>query len=162
MKKKVFGRKFSRDINERKALFKSLMSSLVLRGRIKTTEEKAKAIKGQIDKLVNQAKKEKLIARNLLMPYFSPVALEKVIVEITHRFNKRTSGYTRILRIGKRFGDSASMVIMEWTEQGSQIVKAPADKTSLKSQKLELEVKNKEKKEKKKIVKKQTKKEVKK
>lgn len=154
MKKKVFGRRFSRDVNERKALFKSLMSSLVLRGRIKTTEEKAKAIKGQIDKLINQAKKEKFIARNLLMPYFSPVALEKIIVEIAPRFNKRTSGCTRILKTGTRFGDSASMVVMEWTEQGSQIIKTSIDKTSLKSQKLELKVKKDEKKAKKKIVKK--------
>lgn len=154
MKKKIFGRKFSRDANERKALFKGLMSSLVLYGRIKTTKEKAKAIKGQIDKLVNNARKEKLIARSLLMSHLSSKALEKMIMEIAPRFNQRTSGYTRILKTGKRFGDSASMVIMEWTEQGSQIVKAPVDKTNLKSQKLEPEIKDKEKKEKKKIVKK--------
>lgn len=117
MKKKVFGRRLSRDINERKALFKGLMSALVLHGRIKTTKEKAKAIQGQIDKLVNHAKKEKLIARNLLMPYLSPKALEKMIVEIVPRFKQRTSGYTRILKIGNRFGDNASMAIMEWVEQ---------------------------------------------
>lgn len=146
MKKKVFGRRLSRDVNERKALFKGLMSALVLHGRIKTTKEKAKAIQGQIDKLVNHAKKEKLIAKNLLMPYLSPKALEKMIVEIVPRFKQRTSGYTRILKIGNRFGDNASMAIMEWIEQASQIIKVTNDQTSLKSQKLEAENKKEEKK----------------
>ena len=58
MRKNVFGRHLKRDTNERKALFKSLISSLVLYGRIKTTEEKAKAVKGQIDKIITRAKKD--------------------------------------------------------------------------------------------------------
>ena len=60
MKKNVFGRKFKRDRNERKALFKSLMSSLILNERIETTEAKAKAIKGDVDKLITRAKKNSL------------------------------------------------------------------------------------------------------
>ena len=56
MKKNVFGRQFKRDKNERTALFKGLMSSLVLNDRIQTTEEKAKAIKGKIERLVTKAR----------------------------------------------------------------------------------------------------------
>jgi ribosomal protein L17 len=66
MKKHVFGRKFKRDKNERKALFKNLLTELVLHEQIKTTEEKAKAIKGDFDKLVtrrNQLKQQQVLKR---------------------------------------------------------------------------------------------------
>ena len=66
MRKNVFGRQFKRDKNERAALFKGLISSLVLHERIKTTEEKAKAIKGEVDKIITKAKKGDLAARHLL------------------------------------------------------------------------------------------------
>ena len=57
MKKHVFGRHFKRDANERKALFKNLLTSLVIEERITTTEAKAKAIRAKADKLVTKAKK---------------------------------------------------------------------------------------------------------
>ena len=58
MRKQVFGRKFKRDANERKALLKGLMTDLVMKESIQTTEEKAKAIKGQVEKLVTKAKRK--------------------------------------------------------------------------------------------------------
>ena len=120
MKKRVFGRKLKRDVNERKALFKGLMSSLVLNEKIETTEAKGKAIKGEVDKLVTKARKENILARRLLSPKLSPEALEKMIRDIAPRFSKRQGGYTKTVRLGKRFGDDASMVLIEWTEK-SQI-----------------------------------------
>lgn|ERR1035437_9543371 len=117
MKKHVFGRKLKRDINERKALFKGLMSSLVLHEKIETTESKAKAIKGEVDKLVTNAKKDSMLARKLLSDKLSPDALEKMIKDIAPRFNKRQGGYTKMVRLGKRFGDDATMVLLEWVEQ---------------------------------------------
>ncbi len=117
MKKHVFGRKLKRDINERKALFKGLMSSLVLHEKIETTEAKAKSIKGEIDKLVTNAKKDGILARKLLSDKLSPEALEKMIEDIAPRFNKRQGGYTKMVRLGKRFGDDATIVMLEWVEQ---------------------------------------------
>lgn len=116
MKKHVFGRKLKRDINERKALFKGLMSSLVLHEKIETTESKAKAIKGEVDKLVTNAKKDSILARKLLSDKLSPEALEKMIKDIAPRFNKRQGGYTKMARLGKRFGDDATIVLLEWVE----------------------------------------------
>ncbi len=118
MRKNVFGRQLKRDTNERKALFKGLMSSLILEERIKTTEEKAKAIKGQIEKLVTKAKKRGKNAQNLFGKDLMPNAIEKLINEIGPRFQKRNGGYTRILRLGRRFSDNAEMVLMEWVELG--------------------------------------------
>ena len=116
MRKNVFGRQLKRDTNERKALFKGLMSALVLKERIKTTEEKAKAIRGQVEKLVAKAKKKGEASRSILSAYLLPNALDKMIKEIAPRFKERHGGYVRIIKLGRRFGDNAAMVLMEWVE----------------------------------------------
>lgn len=117
MKKNVFGRKFNRDTNERKALFKNLISSLVLDERIKTTEPKAKAIKADVDKVITKVKKNGELARRLLAGILSPQALEKLVNDVAPRFKERNGGYTRIIRVGRRFGDNAMEVVMEFTEK---------------------------------------------
>jgi large subunit ribosomal protein L17 len=116
MRKNVFGRKLKRDKNERKALIKGLMSALVLKGKIKTTEAKAKAIKGEVDKLITKARKETLLAKRLLEKKLHPAAIEKLVKEIAPRFSKRQGGYTRIIKLERRVGDNAQVVIMEWVE----------------------------------------------
>jgi len=121
MRKKVFGRQFKRDKNERQALFKGLLSSLVLEERIETTEQKAKAIKGEAEKLVAKAKKETVLAKKLLGKKLNPRAIEKMISDVSSRFNDRNGGYTRIVKIGRRFGDDANMVILEWVEKSSKL-----------------------------------------
>jgi large subunit ribosomal protein L17 len=117
MRKNIFGRQFKRDANERKALFKGLISSLILRSRIKTTEEKAKSIKGEVDKIITKAKSDLAKARYLLQGQLPQRVIDRVISEIAPRFSQRQGGYTRIIRIGRRFSDNAQMVLMEWTEQ---------------------------------------------
>jgi len=141
MKKNVFGRKLKRDKNERTALFKSLISALVLNEKIKTTESKAKAIKPEIDKLVTKAKKGGNSARNVLQKSLSQPAVEKIIKEIGPRFSKRAGGYTKIIKLGKRFGDDASTVILEWSETAALIpvqnLEKKKEKKSLKEEKPE-------------------------
>lgn len=117
MRKNVFGRQLKRDKNERAALFKGLITSLVIFERIKTTEDKAKAIKADVDKIITIAKKGEAKARNLLQSKLSKNEIEKVIFEIAPRFKGRQGGYTRIIRIGRRFFDNAQMVFLEWTER---------------------------------------------
>lgn len=115
MRKQVFGRQFKRDVNERKALFKGLLSSLVLRGRITTTEEKAKAIKASADRLITTARKGELLARNLLGTSLSPVATAALLGNVLPRYDGRVSGgYTRIIKIGKRLSDNAPLAMLEW------------------------------------------------
>ncbi len=122
MRKNVFGRKLKRDKNERKALFKSLMSALVLRERIKTSEAKAKAIRPEIEKLVTKAKKGGNAAKLVIEKSLTRDAFEKIVKEIAPRFEKRAGGYTRLIKLGKRFGDDAPVVVMEWTEVAQAIV----------------------------------------
>jgi len=131
MKKNVFGRKLKRDKNERKALFKSLMSSLVIHERIQTTEAKAKAIRAEVDKLVTKAKQGGNSANLVLEKSLSRPAFDKIIKEIGPRFSKRQGGYTRLIKLGKRFGDDAPVAILEWVEKAEAVL-VPVLKTSKK------------------------------
>jgi large subunit ribosomal protein L17 len=118
MRKKIFGRRFKRDINERKALFRSLMHSLVLHGKLKTSEAKAKAIKGEIEKLVTHAKNEGTAARStILSKLANEKVTEKLISEVAPLFKNRPGGYTRILKLGPRVKDGARMVQVTWVEE---------------------------------------------
>ena len=139
MRKNVFGRQFKRDTNERKALFKGLLSALVLNERIKTTEQKAKAIKADADKLITKAKKGGLHAYKLVEPELTHAAVKKLLNDIAPRFTNRQGGYTRIIRTNKRIADNATMVFMEWTEKPTQIavIEPSKDKTTIKTQKTE-------------------------
>ena len=119
MKKQVFGRQLKRDVNERKALFKNLLTSLVLEESIKTTEAKAKAIKGAADKLITKAKKGGTVAYRGLEAEVNHNAVVKLIEDLGPRFASRLGGYTRIMRIGNRVADNAPMVMMEWVEKKS-------------------------------------------
>ena len=117
MRKNVYGRKFSRDKNERQALFKGLLSALVLKGRIETTLQKAKAIKPSADKLITKARKGDNLAKRLLEKDLVPPAIDKLMKEVAQRFAKRSGGYTRIIKLGTRFSDNASTALIEWVEQ---------------------------------------------
>lgn len=118
MRKRVFGKRLKRDINERKALFKSLMTSLVLEEKIKTTEAKAKAVRGEMEKFVTKAKLKGEEARRHLTKYLAPNVVDKVISDIAPRFKERPGGYLRILKLNTRIKDNAHMVLMEWVEEG--------------------------------------------
>ncbi|MBI2195685.1 MAG: 50S ribosomal protein L17 [Candidatus Levybacteria bacterium] len=117
MRKNVFGRKFKRDVNQRQALLKSLMSSLVMHGKIKTTEAKSKAIKGEVDKLVTRARKDVKLARKLLEPHLSAEAVNKFLLQVAPVFKDRNSGFTKTVRLGQRLKDNASLVLMTWTDE---------------------------------------------
>ena len=136
MRKNVFGRKFKRDANERKALFKSLISALILNGSIKTTLEKAKAIKGDVDKIVNKAKKGGKEALYLLQTSLNKNEIKKII-DIAPMFSDRNSGYTKMAKLGRRFSDNAAMVQMEWVvkEVKNDVKSLPAVKVVAKNKK---------------------------
>lgn len=103
-------------MNERKALFKGLLSSLVLHGSIKTTEQKAKSIKGEADKLITKVKKQGQNAKRSLAISLTEEAIKKLIKDIAPLFSNRNGGYTRVIRLGRRVTDSAPMAVIEWVE----------------------------------------------
>lgn len=128
MKKHVFGRQLNRDTNERKALFKGLINELVMRESIQTTEAKAKAIRGEVEKLITKAKRKGDASKSLLQPWLQKDALEKVMTDLSVRFAKRPGGYTRVITLGERFGDNATMAVIEFVEKKTVVVEAPKTK----------------------------------
>lgn len=140
MRKKVFGRKLKRDANERKALFYGLMSDLVIKEKIETTEEKAKAIRSQVEKLISKAKRKGQEAESLLKPYVSLAAVEKIINDLSLRFKERPGGYVRMVKLGTRFGDNAKMAVIEWVEKTSARVAKEAVKVEKVAAKAKKEV----------------------
>lgn len=111
MRHNVYGKKLGRDKNQRTALFKSLVNSLILEETIETTEAKAKAIKGLVDKIITQAKTpstQRLVSQFLTQKKIN----EKLIKEILPRLKSRTSGYTSVVKVGRRAGDGSLIVRM--------------------------------------------------
>lgn len=116
MRKRKRGRKFSRERNQRKALLKGLASSLLLKEKIKTTEAKAKELRGVVEKFITRAKKGDLHSQRLLLKSLSSLVVKKLINDIAPRYKERKGGYTRIIKIGLRVGDKAKMAIIELVE----------------------------------------------
>lgn len=110
MRHSVYGKKLSRDKNQRTALFRALVSSLILSESIQTTEAKAKAIKGLVDKVINQAKSAN--TKHLVGQFFTQSKITNKLNDLIPRLSNRTSGYTSIVRVGKRLGDGAMVVQM--------------------------------------------------
>lgn len=119
MKKRVYGRKFSRDRGARAALFRSLVVSLIRSGQIKTTLPRAKAVKPLVEHLVTLAKKGDLNSTKRIMGELAQdkVAVKKLAEEVTSRFKDLNSGFTRTVRIGKRVGDNTTVVKLMWSKE---------------------------------------------
>lgn len=116
MRKRIFGRRLKRDVNQRKALFKSLIRSLVIYGGIQTTRAKAKSIKGEAEKLITYVKNNQNGAERYLLKSFSKDVAQRIITDIAPKFQDRNGGYTQIINIGPRVKDNAPMVLMRWVE----------------------------------------------
>lgn len=116
MRHRVYGKKLGRDKNERTALFKNLVQELVLHGTITTSESKAKAIKGLVDKIITLAKNERSSSssknsQRLLSAYFVNKALqERLVKDIVPKLGIRVSGFTSMVRMGTREGDRTTLV----------------------------------------------------
>src|SRR4026209_423206 len=112
---RVDGRKLGRKQGPRLALFKNLTVSVLRYERVKTTEAKAKEISGQVEKMITLAKRGDLSARRAVVAQFpnEPLVVNKLFDEIAPKYADRSSGFTRIVRIGQRRGDAAEIVQIE-------------------------------------------------
>ena len=107
-------RKLSRTSDQRKALLRSQVTSLLYHGKIVTTEAKAKEISGLAEKMITLAKQGDLHARRqIAADLLDESVIKKLFDEIAPSYNERQGGYTRILKLGPRRGDAAPMVILE-------------------------------------------------
>jgi large subunit ribosomal protein L17 len=115
MPHRVAGRKLSREHAHRMSMLGNLAVSIIRYEKIKTTEAKAKEVRGLVDGMITLAKRGDLHARRQLvskMPH-EPLIVEKLMGEISEKYAERASGFTRIVKLGPRLGDSATMVQIE-------------------------------------------------
>jgi large subunit ribosomal protein L17 len=117
MRHRVDGRLFGRTANQRKALLRGLVTSLIEHERIETTIAKAKEVRRIAEKIVTLGLKGDLHAKRLAFSYLSNRAsLAKLFSEIAPRFAGRNGGYLRIVQTRNRVNDSAPMVVLEFID----------------------------------------------
>ena len=110
-------KKLGKPTDQRLALLKSLVSSLITHSKITTTTVRAKEARRMAEKLVTLGKRGDLHARRLALQQIRHHELVKeLFTNIAPRFLKRNGGYTRITKIGTRQGDSASMCVLEFVD----------------------------------------------
>ena len=111
-------KKLNRTSEHRKALLKNMLSSLIKYEQIKTTLPKARFLKPQADKIITLGKKNTLLTTKSLVSQLQDTKLaDKVKKTLSKRYEKRSGGYTRIIKAGFRYGDNAPMAIIEFVDR---------------------------------------------
>lgn len=114
MRHKVDGRQLGRNTGHRRALFRSLVTSLLDLERIETTEAKAKEIRSIADKMITLGKRGDLHARRMALSYIrKKEVVARLFDDIAKRFDGRNGGYTRVIKTRNRLGDGAPMALVE-------------------------------------------------
>jgi large subunit ribosomal protein L17 len=125
MRHQVSGYRLGRTTGARLALRRNLIKQFFTHERIQTTRAKAAAIRGDAERLITIARNsaeasdaDKVHARRLVISKLGDnQVINRLFDEIAPRFANRNGGYTRILKLGPRMGDSAEMVILELVEE---------------------------------------------
>lgn len=104
------GKTLDRNSTARRALLRSLATSIILYENVNTTLAKAKAVRPFVEKLITRGRDKTLMARRMLMKdLFTESAVNKVLEELGPRYATRPGGYTRIVKLGSRKGDGAEI-----------------------------------------------------
>ncbi|HBS91840.1 MAG TPA: 50S ribosomal protein L17 [Erysipelotrichaceae bacterium] len=118
----MWNRKLGRTSDHRKALLRNMATSVIVHGKIETTEKKAMELRSVVDELITLAKRGDLHARRQAAKLMFNVvaneetgqlALQKLFDEIGPKYKDRQGGYTRVLKTNQRRGDAAPMAIIE-------------------------------------------------
>jgi large subunit ribosomal protein L17 len=116
------GRKLGRDSAHRKALYANLTGALVEHGRVQTTLAKAKAVRPIAEKMITLGRRGDIHARRQALAYLrSQEVVHLLFAEVAPRFADRPGGYTRIVKIGPRPGDSAPMAYLELVDHVPEV-----------------------------------------
>ncbi len=115
MRHRKAGVKLNRTSSHRKAMFRNMVTSLIKHGKIRTTDAKAKELRRWGDKLVTLAKRGDLHARRQALSIVTEAAVvKKLFDEAAERFGNIPGGYTRVVKLGRRPGDAASMSLVDF------------------------------------------------
>ena len=116
--------KLSRTHAHRAAMLSNMASSLILHKRIETTLAKAKALRGYVEPLINRTKADSTHQRRMVFSYLqNKEAVKELFGDVAAKVANRPGGYTRILKLGRRMGDGAEMVMMELVDYNEAMLK---------------------------------------
>ncbi len=118
MRHRMSGRKLNRTASHRKAMFSNMAASLLRHEQIKTTLPKAKELKRVADKMITLGKRGNLHSRRRAFAFLRDNQIvAKLFGVLAERYKERSGGYTRVLKAGFRYGDSAPMAVIELVER---------------------------------------------
>tara|TARA_Y100001958_G_C20852822_1_gene294517 strand:+ start:122 stop:559 length:438 start_codon:yes stop_codon:yes gene_type:complete len=118
MKHNIKNKKLNRNSSHRKALLMNLSNALIKHEQITTTLPKAKALRPFVEKLLTMGKKADLLSRRKIISVIQDKSLSKKIIEVlAPRYKERKGGYTRIIKLGNRFGDNAPTAVIEFVDR---------------------------------------------
>ncbi len=148
-------RKLGRTSSHRKAMLSNMATSLLRYEKITTTLPKAKDVRRVVEKLISKAKKDTLASRREAARVIKDrEVLKKLFSQIGPKFKARSGGYTRILRLGQRKGDNASLALIELVEKVAPVIEKKKEKVEKKPKEIK-EVKPKPEEKKPPVVKKE-------
>ena len=118
MRHRLGYKKLNRTSEHRKALIKNMLNNLIKYEQIITTLPKAKVLKPQADKIITLGKKKNLQnTKRLVSKLQDKTNANKVIKTFSKRYEKRSGGYTRIVKAGFRYGDNAPLAVIEFVDR---------------------------------------------
>ncbi len=122
MRHKKLGRRFSRDSGHRQAMFSNMVAALIKHEQIVTTLPKAKDLKRVMDKYITLAKRGDLNSRRLAASRMRDEEMTKKLFDVLGpRYKDRNGGYTRVLKAGFRYGDSAPRAVIELVDRDESV-----------------------------------------
>ena len=118
MKHNIKNKKLNKTSSHRKAMFMNLSNALIKHEQITTTLPKAKELKRFVEKIITLAKKGDLLSRRKAVSILQDQAMTKKTFDIlAARYKDRSGGYTRVIKLGNRFGDNAPMAVIEFIDR---------------------------------------------
>ncbi|AWZ49508.1 50S ribosomal protein L17 [Hathewaya limosa] len=107
-------RKLGRPTDQRRAMLRNLVTSLLKHGKIETTETRAKETRKLAEKMITLAKKGDLHSRRQVLSFVTETkVVDELFANIAPKYAERNGGYTRIYKVGPRRGDAAEVVVLE-------------------------------------------------
>ena len=118
MKHNIKNKKLNKNSSHRKAMFMNMSNSLIKHEQITTTAPKAKELRRFVEKLITLGKKGDLLSRRKIVSILQDQKMSKKVFDVlANRYKERSGGYTRIVKLGNRFGDNASMAVIELVDR---------------------------------------------
>ena len=118
MKHNIKNKKLNKTSSHRKAMFMNMSNALIKHEQITTTLAKAKELRRFVEKIITLGKKGNLLSRRKAISILQDQQMSKKVFDIlADRYKNRTGGYTRIIKLGNRFGDNAPTAVIEFVDR---------------------------------------------